>query len=159
MKKYVWETKDCKSSKNWWILTFFMSEVAGDITMKMAAAAASPHLCNNPPCRPRPIITDIAKQICRGGNGSISLKKQRIWLNQAGGLSQRLLRWGWWRWSWCCNYIFRVRGDEAAGATEIVIVQNYGWLCWVGTGCTVHIIFCPTVWSGLITGVAQIFNT
>ena len=151
--------KNCKSSKNWWILTFFMSEVAVDTTMKASAVAVSPHLCNNSPYRPCPIIMDIAKQNCRGGNGSISLKKQQIWSNQAIGSSQRMWWWGRWQRSWFCNYIFCVRGDEAMGATEIIIVWNCGWLCWVGTGCTVHIIFCPTIWSGLITGVAQIFNT
>jgi hypothetical protein len=152
----------CKFSKNWWTLTFFMSEVAGDTTMKAATAAVSSHLCNNPPCRPCPVISVVAKQNCRGENGSISLKNQRIWSNQAVCLLQNMWRWGRWRRSWCCNYIFRVRGDEAAWVTEIVIVRNCGWLCRVRYGRdgmyhTYYFLASPSdqvwslVWHGFLT--------
>ena len=51
-----------------------MPEVTVNIRMWAVAAAASPHLCNNPPCPPCPTITDTRQQNCRGGNGVISLK-------------------------------------------------------------------------------------
>ena len=100
-------------------------------------AVVSLPLCNNYPCPPCPIISDIMQQNCGCGNGAISLKKQTIWLNQAGGSSQRMWRWGRWQQSWCCYHIFHVRGDEAAGATEIIIMQNCVVLCRVGMGCAV----------------------
>ena len=43
----TWEM--CKSSKKWWILTFFMPEVTGDISTRAVAAVVSPHLCKNSP--------------------------------------------------------------------------------------------------------------
>jgi hypothetical protein len=76
------------------------------------------------------------QQNFRGRNGAVSLKKQWIWWNQAGGSSQRMWRRGRWRRSWCCSHIFLVRGDGAAGAMEIVMVRNCEVLRSVRTVCT-----------------------
>ena len=88
------------------------------------------------PCPPCPNIMDTRQQNCCGGNGAVSLKKQRISRIQVGWLLRRMWQWGQWQQSWYCSHIFPVRGDGVVRGTEIVMVWNCEVLCSVRMVCT-----------------------